>query len=168
MSSILNITGPHVIRWGTTTSSYADLGRTDNDDLFNIEIEYKYTDIQTNEFGAMPAEAILMGASAFVNFTMVTYDPAQIAALFDACNGTVSSGVTFPQVGALAIGTADNLIALFVSPTIAGRPTYTVDKLRLISHNLRDIGNKPTRAAFRFEVLPVTAGRAIYTVGTST
>lgn len=164
MPIALNVTGPHLIRWGTTTSSYADLGRTDNDDLFNIEIEYKYTDIQTNEFGAMPSDAILMGASAFVNFTMVTYDPAEIAALFDACNGTVSSGVTFPQVGALAIGTADNLIALTVVPSISGRPTYTVDKLRLISHNLRDIGNKPTRAAFRFEVLPVTAGRAIYTV----
>lgn len=163
MAVALNITGPHLIRWGTTTGSYADLGRTDNDDLFNIEIEYKYNDIQTNEFGSMPADAILMGATAFVNFTMVSYDAAEIANLFNACNGS-SSGISFPEVGALAIGSSDNLIALTAVPSITGRPTYTVDKLRLISHNLRDIGNKPTRAAFRFEVLPVTAGRAIYTV----
>jgi len=168
MSVILNITGPHLIRWGTTTASYADLGRTDNDDLFNIEIEYKYTDIQTNEFGSMPAEAIMMGASAFVNFTMVSYSAAQIASLFDACNGSSGSTASFPQVGALAVGASpDNLIALTLLPSIAGRPTYTVEFCRLISHNLKDIGNKPTRAAFRFEILPVSAGRTIYTVGTS-
>lgn len=167
MSVILNITGPHLIRWGTNTSAYNDLGRTDNDDLFNIEIEYKYNDIQTNEFGAMPADSIMMGATAFVNFTMVSYSAAQIVALFDACNGSSGATASFPQVGALAIGSSDNLIALNILPSISGRPTYTVDNCRLISHNLRDIGNKPTRAAFRFEILPVTAGRSIYTVGTS-
>jgi hypothetical protein len=164
MAIALNVTGPHIVKWSTTTSNYAELGRTDNDDLFNIEIEYKYSDIQTNEFGAMPADAILMGAAAFVNFTMVSYDAVEIEKLFNACNGGSGQGVNFPEVGALAIGSSDNLISLFLDASIAGRPEYTVDKLRLISHNLRDIGNKPTRAAFRFEIMAVSAGRAIYTV----
>lgn len=165
MPVVLNVTGPHSIQWSTATS-FTDLGRTDNDDLFNIEIEYKYNDIQTNEFGSMPADAIMMGASAFVNFTMVSYDPVQITALFNAANGSGSAGVAFPTVGTLAVnsGGSDQLVSLKINPTIAGRPTYQVEKLRLISHNLRDIGNKPSRAAFRFEILPVSANRALYTV----
>lgn len=169
MAVVLNISGPHTIQWATV-SSFADLGRTDNDDLFNIEIEYKYNDIQTNEFGSMPADAILMGATAFVNFTMVSYDANAITSLFNAVNGSGSTGISFPTVGKLAVGSdpsTDQLIALKINPTISGRPNYTVEKLRLISHNLRDIGNKPTRAAFRFEILPVSAGRALYAVGTS-
>lgn len=165
--SILNVTGPHNIQWATGATGHATLGRADNDDLFNIEMEYKYSDIQTNEFGTMPANSILMGATAFVNFTLVQYDASAITAMFNAMNGSGSNGIAFPSVGVListGSTSTDQLVSIKVTPSIAGRPTYQVDNLRLISHNLRDVGNKPTRAAFRFEVLPVTANRTIYTV----
>jgi hypothetical protein len=102
-----------------------------------------------------------------VNFTLVQYDASVIASMFNAMNGSGSNGIIFPTVGVLISAATDQLISIKVTPTISGRPTYQVDNCRLISHNLRDVGNKPTRAAFRFEVLPVTANRAIYTVTTS-
>lgn len=166
MPVILNVTGPHQILYGTSGSpATSAFGRADNDDLFSIDIEYKYQDIYTNEFGQNPANAILMGATAFVSFTLVTYDPSALASVFQSLDAQSGSGFLFPKVGALAIPSAGaaNLISLKVSPDIANSPTYDVDRCRLITHTLKDTGNKPTRAAFKFEILPGTAGSSIYT-----
>lgn len=165
MAVILNVTGPHQILWAAAGSTPTTaLGRADNDDLFSIDIEYKYQDIYTNELGQNPANAILMGATAFVSFTLVTYDPSELATLFQSLDARTGTGFLFPQVGALAIpSSGTNLVSFKVSPDIAGAPAYTVDRCRLITHTVKDTGNKPTRAAFKFEILPSTAGSAIYT-----
>ena len=168
MAIILNVTGPHKILFGTVGGTPStELGRADNDDLFAIDLEYKYQDIYTNELGQNPANAILMGATAFVNFTLVAYDPDKLSDLFEQIDGRSGSGFLFPQVGKLAYDSvtaaSSFLVSLKVSPDIANSPTYTVDRCRLITHTVKDIGNKPTRAAFKFEILPGTAGSAIYT-----
>ena len=167
MAVILNVTGPYTIAWAAAGSvpSSSVLGRTDNDDLFNIELEQKYTDVFTNEFGANPADAIHTGAIAYVNFTLVTFDFTQIQSMLQKC-GFGSSGPKFPTVGGLSVGStagSEKLVALKVI-TSATSQGYLVDYCRLISHNIKDVGNKPTRAGFRFEILPVTAGRALYSV----
>lgn len=173
MPVILNVTGPHRIAWAAAGSvpSTAYLGRADNDDLFSLEIEYKYQDIYTNELGTSPANSILMGATAFVNFTMVAYDPTVILNVFEKLDGVAATGnYVFPSVGKLvydATAGNRNLIALKVVPDGSGFPTYTVDNCRLITHTLKDVGNKPTRAAFRFEVMPGAANANIFTTGTS-
>jgi hypothetical protein len=170
MPVILNVTGPHQILWGASggTPSTA-LGRADNDDLFNIDIEYQYNDVFTNELGANPADAILMGARAYVNFTLVTYDPDQLASLIQSLDGQSGTGFLFPKVGTLAYngGTSSQLVALKVDSDISNAPHYTVDRCRLVSTSVKDVGNKPTRAGFKFEILPGTAGAAIYTRSTS-
>lgn len=168
--SILNVTGPHTILWAAQgTSPNNTLGRADNDDLFNIEIEYQYNDIFTNEFGANPADSILMGARAYVSFTLVSYDPAQLASLIQAIDGQGTSGFLFPKVGTLAYnaGTSSQLIQLKVDSEITNAPHYNVERCKLISTSVKDVGNKPTRAGFKFEILPGTAGSTIYTRTTS-
>lgn len=173
MPVILNVTGPHKILWGNAgTTPSTELGRTDNDDLFTIEMEYLYNDVLTNEFGMNPADAILMGARAFVSFTMVTYDPAQVTSLFqrtDGQSGSTADTFYFPKVGSLAYDTAPGslLVAIKVDSDLTSAPHYTVDRCRLVSSTIKDVGNKPTRAGFRFEVLPGTTGSTIYTRSTS-
>jgi hypothetical protein len=167
MPVILNVTGPHQILWGTAGGAPSTaLGRADNDDLFSIDIEYQYQDIFTNEFGMNPANAILMGARAYVSFTLGAYDPTEVANLFQRVDGdTSATGIVFPKVGALAGGF---LAAFKVSPPAgSATPTYTVDRCRLVTHTLKDTGNKPTRAAFKFEILPGSAGATIFTTGTA-
>jgi hypothetical protein len=162
MPVILNVTGPHKILWGNAgTTPSTELGRTDNDDLFTIEMEYLYNDVLTNEFGMNPADAILMGARAFVSFTMVTYDPAQVTSLFqrtDGQSGSTADTFYFPKVGSLAYDTAPGslLVAIKVDSDLTSAPS-----------TIKDVGNKPTRAGFRFEVLPGTTGSTIYTRSTS-
>lgn len=172
MPVILNVTGPHKILWGNAGTTPAnELGRTDNDDLFSIDIEYQYNDVFTNEFGNNPADAILMGARAFVNFTMVTYDPDQLASLLQRVDGQSSSTANtfyFPKVGSLAYDPSGALlVALKVDSDITNAPHYTVDRCRLLTTTVKDIGNKPTRAGFKFEILPGTTGASIYTRSTS-
>jgi hypothetical protein len=164
--SILNVTGPHTILWGVQGAGASNtLGRADNDDLFNIEIEYQYNDVFTNEFGMNPADSILMGARAYVAFTLVTYDPSQLAALIQAIDGQSGTGFLFPKVGTLAYnaGSSMQLIQLKVDSEITNAPHYNVERCKLISTSVKDVGNKPTRAGFKFEILPGTAGSAIYT-----
>lgn len=171
MPVILNVTGPHQIAWAApgTTPTNAYLGRADNDDLFSMEIEYKYQDVFTNELGQSPANAILMGATAFVNFTLVAWDNTVIRNVMERLDAVSATGnYVFPTVGSLVYNSTtpanSNLISLKTIPDIAGNPSYMVDRCRLISHTIKDVGNKPTRAAFRFEVLPGTANSNIFTV----
>ena len=172
MPAILNVTGPHQIAWAAagTTPTTAYLGRADNDDLFSIEMEYKYQDVYTNELGQSPANAILMGATAFVNFTLVSYDPDAILNVFEKLDGYATAGnYVFPSVGKLAYDSTinnANLIALKVIPANTGSPTYFVDRCRLISHTIKDVGNKPTRAGFRFEILAGAPNANIFVRGT--
>lgn len=174
MAAILNVTGPHQIAWAAagTTPSTAYLGRADNDDLFSIEMEYKYQDVYTNELGQSPANAILMGATAFVNFTLVSYDPDVILNVFNKLDAYSTTGnYVFPTVGALAYDSTlanANLISLKVIPANTGSPTYMVDRCRLISHTIKDVGNKPTRAGFRFEIMAGSANATIFTRGVVT
>jgi len=175
MPVILNVTGPHSILWGNAGSTATtELGRADNDDLFNIDMEYQYNDVMTNEFGMNPADAILMGAKAFVNFTLVTYDPDQLASILqrtDGQTGSTANTVYFPKVGSVVYNTSPTvgglLVSLKVDSDIASAPHYTIDRCRLISTTVKDVGNKPTRAGFKFEILPGTTGSTIYTRTTS-
>lgn len=167
MAIILNVTGPHKLTWGTSTAS-TDLGRTDNDDLINVELETKYFDIHTNEYGQGIADAIQMGAQAFLNFTMVAYDPAQVASLWATFTGVANpqSTLHFPDVGRLLYngGVSSRLVTIAATSATSG-PTYTFSRLRPLTHTLKDVGNKPTRAAFRFEIIPGSAtNNSIYAV----
>lgn len=167
MAVILNVTGPHQIYYGAGGGSPTYLlGRTDNDDLFNVEMEYKYMDIFTNEFGSNPAEAIQTGASAFVNFTLVSFDPAIVSQMIAVCSGQTSqdAGPQFPVIGQ-GMRSSSNWVSLKVDSDGSG-PNYTINYCRLISHNIKDIGNKPTRVGFRFEVIrnSATTAENIYTV----
>lgn len=163
---VLNVTGPHTIQWGVAAAvpSFTDLGRTDNDDLFSVEIEHKYMDIFTNEFGLNPAESIQMGSVAYVNFTMVSHNPQAVINMIATAGGisTGGTGPTFPTIGETTLANT-NLIAFKINPGIAGNPGYTVNYCRLISHTLKDVGNKPTRVGFRFEIIR-TNQTNIYTV----
>jgi hypothetical protein len=171
MPVILNVTGPHQIAWAAvgTVPTNKYLGRADNDDLFNIELEYQYTDVMTNELGNNPSNAILMGARAFAAFTLVTFDPTAVTELFqhfDGQTGTGSNTFYFPKVGSVVYDSATEanslLVALKVIPDGAGGPAYLLPRCRLITSNVKDVGNKATRAGFRFEILPGAAGNPIY------
>jgi hypothetical protein len=170
MPVILNVTGPHQIAWANagTTPTTAYLGRADNDDLFNIEMEYKYSDVFTNELGQSPANAIIMGATAFVNFSLVTHDPTAVKNMFERLDAYATTGnYVFPTVGTKIYDSTlanSSLVSLKVIPDIVNSPAYTVDRCRLISHTVKDVGNKPTRVGFRFEILAGSANATIYTV----
>lgn len=167
MAVLLNVTGPHQIYYGAGGVTPSNLlGRTDNDDLFSVEMEYKYLDIYTNEFGQNPAEAIQVGAMAYCNFTLVSYDPTVVSSMIAVCSGQTSAG-TGPQFPIVGQGMRDssNWVSLKVDSDGTG-PNYTLNYCRLISHNIKDIGNKPTRVGFRFEVIrnSATSAENIYTV----
>lgn len=164
-SVVLNVTGPHTIQWSAAgTTSWADLGRTDNDDLFNIEVEHKYMDIFTNEFGQNPADSIQMGAVATLNFTLVSHNPTACISMMNAIagGGTATTGLAFPTIGQRALADS-NLVAIKANSGIAGSPSYIVDYCRLLGTSLKDVGNKPTRVGFRFEIIRTTQTN-IYTI----
>lgn len=150
----IEVCGPHKI-----SMNGSEVGRGDNDDLFRLETEYQYTDLYTNEFGTMPAEAVLVGARAIVSFSLVYFDrSAFMQAVDKGSTGTGTAQWVFPTVGRKtgAGDTTDNTFSIVLTPDGAGGggKTVTVYRCRLLSVAYADFGNKANRAIIRCEGLP--------------
>jgi len=179
MATAINVAGPHKIKWGAgATAASAVLGRGDNNDLFRIEMSHKYVDIQTNEFGDMPAESIMTGITATINFSLVSYDTAEANKLqvFMTGNGAAGGEIgKYPAVGTLTQAghntTANDLTVNFeLDPDIANRRGITVFRVRPTKLDYQEFGNKATRLVFAGEILPDvdTAGfGSLYTFTTT-
>lgn len=163
MASAINVTGPHTIKWGQgSTAASAILGRGDNNDLFRIEMSHKYVDIQTNEFGDMPAESIMTGVTATINFSLVSYDTAEAGKLQTFMTGNTASGGEsgkYPIVGTLtqagSTTSANDLTVNFaLDPDITNRRGITVFRVRPTKLDYQEFGNKATRLVFSGEILP--------------
>jgi len=163
MSTAINVTGPHTIKWGSgSTAASSVLGRGDNNDLFRIEMSHKYVDIQTNEFGDMPAESIMTGITATINFSLVSYDPAEAGKLQVYSTGNGAAGGEsgkYPATGTLTGAgnntTANDLTLNFaLVPSISGRRGITVFRVRPTKLDYQEFGNKATRLVFAGEILP--------------
>ena len=163
MATAINVTGPHTIKWGSgSTAASAVLGRGDNNDLFRIEMSHKYVDIQTNEYGDMPADSIMTGITATINFSLVSYDTAEAGKLqvFTTGNGAAGgeSG-KYPIIGTLtqagsATSANDLTVNFALDPDIANRRGITVFRVRPTKLDYQDFGNKATRLVFAGEILP--------------
>ena len=179
MPIAINVAGPHLIQWKAATSgaTYADLGRGDNNDLFRIDTTLKYADIATNEFGDMPAESVMTGISATVHMTFVSWDIDQYDNLQARIAGrTASSNTTFfPTVGQLvgaghATAANDYTVSLKLVPSITGRRGIEVSRVRILSANVQDFGNRATRLVISGDLLPDVDGigtNALYTFTTA-
>ena len=155
MAQTINVTGPHVINWGAGGSATTALGRGDNNDLFRIEVSHRYADIQTNEHGESPANSVIVGVNATVHFSLVQWDTAQAAALQAAIGGQ-GSGIKFPTVGRLMNNgiTGDNTVSFSVVPDISGRIGVSVSRVRLVTFNVTDFGNRASRLVVSGDILP--------------
>jgi len=139
----IEVVGPNTITFGGST-----LGRSDNDDLFKIEVDYKYLDIKTNEFGEMPFDSVLLGAIATVSFSLIMIDRAVLASTLLTASNQTGVPYAFPKVGTLAFGnTTGTIVCAGTTQTI------TVAGCRLLKHSPMDHGNKPTRITFLFDVM---------------
>lgn len=179
MATAIEVTGPHTIEWSDATGSgNTVLGRGDNNDLFKIEVTNKYADIQTNEYGEMTAQSVMVGATATVSFSLVSFDREEALKLQRRSGGNAAgSGLaaSFPVVGALTNaghGTAasDNTIKLTVNPDISSRLGVQVTRVRVISLNFTDFGNKAARLVFSGDILPdydTSGGGTFYTLTTT-
>ena len=161
MASAINVTGPHTIKWGSgSTAASAILGRGDNNDLFRIEMSHKYVDIQTNEFGDMPAESIMTGITATINFSLVSYDTAEAGKLQTSMTGNGAGGGesgNYPIIGTLnkaGATSGDVTVNFALVPSITGRRGITVFRVRPTKLDYQEFGNKATRLVFSGEILP--------------
>lgn len=154
MAALIEVMGPHVIGWAGQV-----FGRGDNDDLFKIEIDRKYVDIKTNEFGEMIYNSILMGATVTCAFSCILTDRAAIIAAMDSTDGGSATSNSFPKVGVLH--SSSNVTGTIL--LTGANSTLTVPSCRLLKWTSQDYGNKPTKHIFSFDVIPAAVGAAIYT-----
>jgi len=180
MATAIEVTGPHTIKWSDSagSGSKAVLGRGDNNDLFRIEVTNRYVDIQTNEYGEMAAQSVLVGSTATVNFSLASFDRDEALKL-QRRSGANAAGTglaaSFPVVGALTnaghnTAANDNTVYIDVDPDIANRIGIQVPRIRVTSLNFTDFGNKNTRLVFSGEVLPdfdSAGGGTFYTITTT-
>lgn len=179
MPTAIEVTGPHVIQWNSPGVAAATLGRGDNNDLFKIEVANKYADIQTNEYGEMAAQSVMVGATATVSFSLVSFDSVEAMKLqrFTGGNttGTTLGSANFPVVGTLTnagdtTAANDRTITLTVNPDINNRFGIAVARVRVLSVNFTDFGNKAARLVFSGDVLPdydTSGGGTFYTLTTT-
>ena len=179
MATAIEVTGPHTIKWSDASgSATTELGRGDNNDLFRIEVTNRYADIQTNEYGEMAAQSVMVGATATVNFSLVSFDRDEALKLQRRAGGNAAGtglAASYPVVGALTNaghGTAgnDNTIKLTVDPDIPNRLGIQVTRVRVTSLNFTDFGNRATRLVFSGEILPdfdTSGGGTFYTITTT-
>lgn len=179
MPTAIEVTGPHTIEWSDAAGTgNTVLGRGDNNDLFRIEVTNRYADIQTNEYGEMAAQSVMVGATATVNFSLVSFDRDEALKLQRRSGGNAAGtglAASYPVVGALTNaghGTAasDNTIKLTVNPDIASRLGIQVARVRVTSLNFTDFGNRATRLVFSGEILPdfdTSGGGTFYTITTT-
>lgn len=179
MATAIEVTGPHTIEWSDASGSgNTTLGRGDNNDLFRIEVTHRYADIQTNEYGEMAAQSVLVGATATVNFSLVSFDRDEALKLQRRSGGNAAgSGLSasYPVVGALTnaghtTAANDNTIKLTVNPDIASRLGIAVARVRVINLNFSDFGNRASRLVFSGEILPdydTSGGGTFYTLTTT-
>jgi hypothetical protein len=125
-------------------------------------MSHKYVDIQTNEYGDMPADSIMTGITATINFSLVSYDTAEAGKLqvFTTGNGAAGgeSG-KYPIIGTLtqagsATSANDLTVNFALDPDIANRRGITVFRVRPTKLDYQDFGNKATRLVFAGEILP--------------
>jgi len=163
MPIAINVAGPHLIQWKAATSgaTYADLGRGDNNDLFRIETTHKYADISTNEFGDMPAESVLTGITATLHMSFASWDIDEYTKLQARVTGRSATSNTtyFPVIGGLvgagnATAANDYTVSFKLVPAITGRRGVEVTRVRLLTANVQDFGNRATRLVVSAEVLP--------------
>lgn len=179
MATAIEVTGPHTIKWSDASgSATTELGRGDNNDLFRIEVTNRYADIHTNEYGEMAAQSVMVGATATVNFSLVSFDRDEALKLQRRAGGNAAGtglAASYPVVGALTNaghGTVanDNTIKLTVDPDIANRLGIQVTRVRVTSLNFTDFGNRATRLVFSGEILPdfdTSGGGTFYTITTT-
>lgn len=154
MAAIIEVLGPHTIGWAGEL-----FGRGDNDDLFKIDIDRKYVDIKTNEFGEMIYDSILMGALVTCSFSCILTDRAAIASAMNSTDGGGTNATSYPKVGILnsASSHTGSIVLTGVSKVL------TVPNCRLLKWTTQDYGNKPTKHIFSFDVIPAAANQTIYT-----
>lgn len=180
MATAIEITGPHTIKWSDASGSGDTvLGRGDNNDLFRIEVVNRYVDIHTNEYGEMPAQSIMVGATASVHFSLVSFDRDEALKLQRRSGGNAAGtglNASYPIVGAFAnaghaTAASDNTIKLKVDPDIANRLGIEVARVRVMNLNFSDFGNKASRLLFTGEILPdidtAISSQTFYTLTTT-
>lgn len=143
MAAVIEIIGPNTVTWGGSL-----LGRGDNDDLFKIDIDYKYYDVKTNQSAEMIADAVRTGATVTVNFSLIVIDRTTLTTILGSTDGGQLQSNAYPKVGSL--GGAAGLGSLVCT----GSQTITVPRCRVVKWTSADHGNKPTRFVFTFEALP--------------
>lgn len=154
MAAIIEVLGPHTIGWAGQV-----FGRGDNDDLFKIDIDRKFVDIKTNEFGEMIYDAILMGALVTCSFSCILTDRSAILSAMNSTDGGSTTANAFPKVGILH--STSNVTGSIVLTGVS--KTLTVPNARLLKWTSQDYGNKPTKHIFSFDVIPTAVDSAIYT-----
>lgn len=179
MPTAIEVTGPHTIEWSDASGSgNTTLGRGDNNDLFRIEITNRYADINTNEYGDMPAQSVFTGATATVNFSLASFDRDEALKLQRRSGGNAAGtglAASYPVVGGLTnaghvTAANDNTIKLTLNPDITSRLGIQVTRVRVINLNFTDFGNRATRLVFSGEILPdfdTAGGGTFYTLTTT-
>lgn len=173
MAEAINVTGPHVVQWKATTGgSYVTLGRGDNNDLFKFSSTMKYLDVQTNEYGDMPAESVITGAVGTVNFSLVSWDAAEVVSLRSHCTAIASSNL-YPVVGTTVSAgrsSGDRTITIFLNPDTASKQGIEIHRVRLLNLEFGEFGNRATRLTFSGEVMPdgdTSGGGTMYSITNS-
>jgi hypothetical protein len=175
-STDFHVTGPVVISWAIVGGNYAELGRTDNEDLVRISVTDHKRMFSRNDQGDMIGEIVLSGSTATVDFTMVSWNQTEIEKLIERARvGTSTGGIAkeglFATIGGTVVGgAAPKTIKLKIEPTTSGETVYEFALVHLASGpEYMDFGNTLKRIALSFATLaPASGTTTIITTSTKT
>lgn len=155
-----HVNGPTKIYWGAGAAvadgSLTELGRTDNDDLVRITGRDHYRTFSRNDLGDMIAEAVTAGTTYTIDFTMVSWDQAEVNKLLKKCRqGNVTSpaiadeGVVATIGGSVVTGGA-RMVTIRILPETAGSTVYKFNAMLSAGPEYMDMGNTVKRIALSF------------------
>ena len=168
-STDFQVSGPTDILWADNTT-YVSLGRTDNEDLIRISATNHSRSFSRNDQGDMIGEAVMSGTTFTIDFTLVSWDQAELVKLISKVRtGTASSTASneglFATVGGTVVNGATNRrIGLRITPTTSGQIVYEFPRVMLASGpEYLDFGNTLKRVALSFVTLAPASGTTVVT-----
>jgi hypothetical protein len=163
------VSGPTTIAW-TDSTNFVNLGFTDNEDLIRISATNHSRSFSRNDQGDMIGEAVMSGTTFTIDFTLVSWDQAELVKLISKVrSGTASANAAdeglFATVGGTVVnGATSRRIGLRITPTTSGQIVYSFPRVMLASGpEYLDFGNTLKRVALSFVTLAPASGTTVVT-----
>jgi len=171
MAVAFHIAGPTKVQHAipTALTTFADLGRTDNDDLIRVDISTTNEIITANDTGDSPAEIIYTGTTAVITMTLVKWDSSKWVVLTNN-PGTTTEGdggtIGTPWVSSYSSSTSE-LFAIRILPSITGEKIYTFSACYLDRQHsgIHEFGNTAKRMRLTINAMVDTSNK-LYVVTT--